>query len=117
MANNLRRRFQATCLVLLILQATINTGAVGEKFCDNDFHLAVYQTCSTHKRGDGEPVLSLKDVLTGSRLRGNIKRSFGSTLEDEAFFASRLVKRSEYDGIASYCCIHGCTPSELAVVC
>nr|C9K4X8.1 RecName: Full=Gonad-stimulating substance; AltName: Full=Relaxin-like gonad-stimulating peptide; Contains: RecName: Full=Gonad-stimulating substance B chain; Contains: RecName: Full=Gonad-stimulating substance A chain; Flags: Precursor [Patiria pectinifera]BAI44654.1 gonad-stimulating substance [Patiria pectinifera]BAQ35469.1 relaxin-like gonad-stimulating peptide [Patiria pectinifera]BAQ35470.1 relaxin-like gonad-stimulating peptide [Patiria pectinifera] len=116
MTSNNRHLFQATCLVLLLLHAAFHGGALGEKYCDDDFHMAVFRTCAVSKRS--QPGMSLSDVLTMNRFRGhNIKRSIDSTLEDNAFFMSGLEKRSEYSGIASYCCLHGCTPSELSVVC
>nr|BAS04358.2 relaxin-like gonad-stimulating peptide [Certonardoa semiregularis] len=109
-----RHLLQATCLIILVLHATLHVEAA--KYCDSDFHLAVYRTCAAHKRNGGAP-FSLNDVLTMNRLRGTVKRSVGSTLDDEAFYITNLEKRTSYEGIASYCCLHGCTDSELAVVC
>nr|BAU68092.2 relaxin-like gonad-stimulating peptide precursor [Astropecten scoparius] len=118
MASSNRHLLQAACLLVLVLvYATVYAEA--RTYCDDEFHMAVYEACQGRKRSGGPApqLLNLRDYLAMNRLRGTYKRSVGSPLADEAYLVSGLQKRSDYDGIASLCCYHGCTSDDIAVVC
>nr|BAU68094.2 relaxin-like gonad-stimulating peptide [Echinaster spinulosus] len=113
MASGTRHLIVAAFLVYV--QSVLGTEA--QRICDGNFHHQVYWTCAG-KRSGGSYDLHSDDKLAVKRVRGlNFKRSAGTTLGDAAFLMSGLEKRSDYDGIASFCCLKGCTPEELSVVC
>nr|BAU68093.1 relaxin-like gonad-stimulating peptide [Coscinasterias acutispina] len=113
MANH-RLILEATCLLVLLINTALYAEAA-PKYCDEDFHMAVYRTCSEHKRS-GRSTYSLNDLLTLNRLRSNPKRTVGS-LEDDDLYLTMQKRTETYVGMGSYCCTVGCTREELSQVC
>lgn len=58
---NYRLILEATCLLVLLINTALYAEAA-EKYCDEDFHMAVYRTCTEHKRS-GRSAFSLNDFF------------------------------------------------------
>ncbi|XP_071792452.1 gonad-stimulating substance-like [Asterias amurensis] len=107
---NYRLILEATCLIVLLINTALYAEAA-EKYCDEDFHMAVYRTCTEHKRS-GRSAFSLNDFF-----RSNSKRTAGSPRQDDDFFLTMQKRPETYVGMGSYCCLVGCTRDQLSQVC